>query len=173
METHDSSRRKRAPGKSSRERSSRHKSDERQARSGSDSNSVGGKLAQVPREDSVGSHERTPKKRGRPRGSAGGRADAARATSRTAKNSTSTTAARLRSGRARPNSRRATPRRKYGTRASEDVGLAMHEMKHGQLRLGRSGKKVTSRRQAIAIGLSKARREGVDVPPTTSARRSR
>lgn len=41
----------------------------------------------------------------------------------------------------------------------------MHEMKHGQLRSGGSGKKVTNPKQAIAIGLSKARREGAKVPP--------
>jgi hypothetical protein len=40
----------------------------------------------------------------------------------------------------------------------------MHEMKHGELRSGGSGKRVTSRKQAIAIGLSEARREGVKVP---------
>ncbi len=55
--------------------------------------------------------------------------------------------------------------RKYGPRASEDVREEMHEMKRGQLRMGRSGKKVTNPKQAIAIGLSKARREGGKVPP--------
>jgi hypothetical protein len=54
--------------------------------------------------------------------------------------------------------------RKYGAKASKKVGRAMHEMKRGQLRSGGSGKKVTSRKQAIAIGLSKARREGAKVP---------
>jgi hypothetical protein len=44
------------------------------------------------------------------------------------------------------------------------VELAMHEMKRGTLRSGRSGKKVTSREQAIAIGLSEARRDGAKVP---------
>lgn len=55
-------------------------------------------------------------------------------------------------------------RRRYGARASQDVELAMHEMKRGTLRSGRSGRKVTSREQAIAIGLSVARREGAKVP---------
>jgi hypothetical protein len=55
-------------------------------------------------------------------------------------------------------------KRRYGPKASRDVQLAMHEMKRGTLRSGRSGKKVTSRAQAIAIGLSEARREGVKVP---------
>jgi hypothetical protein len=44
----------------------------------------------------------------------------------------------------------------------------MHEMKRGKLRSGRSGKKVTSRKQAIAIGLSEARKEGKKVPPKKS-----
>lgn len=54
--------------------------------------------------------------------------------------------------------------RKYGKKASQEVGEAMHEMKHRKLRSGRSGKKVTSRKQAVAIGLSKARKEGARVP---------
>jgi Family of unknown function (DUF6496) len=55
--------------------------------------------------------------------------------------------------------------KKYGTKASTKVGRAMHEMKRGTLRSGGSNKKVTSREQAIAIGLSEARREGGKVPP--------
>jgi Family of unknown function (DUF6496) len=55
-------------------------------------------------------------------------------------------------------------RRKYGTKASEKVERAMHERKHGTLRSGRSGKRVTSRKQAIAIGLSEARDAGAKVP---------
>jgi hypothetical protein len=54
--------------------------------------------------------------------------------------------------------------RKYGKKAQEEVHEAMHEMKEGTLRSGRSGKKVTNPKQAIAIGLSKARREGGKVP---------
>jgi hypothetical protein len=54
-----------------------------------------------------------------------------------------------------------TPRRRRnGRKASEKVEKALHEMKRGRLRSGRSGKKVTSREQAIAIGLAQARREG-------------
>jgi len=52
----------------------------------------------------------------------------------------------------------------YGKKASEKVGRAMHEQKKGTLRSGKSGKKVTSRKQAIAIGLSEARRAGGKVP---------
>ena len=54
--------------------------------------------------------------------------------------------------------------KKYGRKASEKVERAMHERKHGTLRSDRSGKKVTSRRQAIAIGLSEARHAGAKVP---------
>jgi hypothetical protein len=53
---------------------------------------------------------------------------------------------------------------KYGRKASEKVEKAMHERKRGTLRSGSSGKKVRSRKQAIAIGLSEARREGGKVP---------
>jgi hypothetical protein len=53
---------------------------------------------------------------------------------------------------------------KYGRKASEKVERAMHERKRGTLRSGGSGKKVTSRKQAIAIGLSEARHEGAKVP---------
>jgi hypothetical protein len=55
-------------------------------------------------------------------------------------------------------------RRRYGRKASEKVAKAMHEMKRGRLRSGRSGKKVRSRKQAVAIGLSQARRSGGKVP---------
>jgi hypothetical protein len=53
--------------------------------------------------------------------------------------------------------------RKYGRKASRKVKQAMHERKRGKLRSG-SGKKVKSRKQAIAIGLSQARRAGAKVP---------
>ena len=54
--------------------------------------------------------------------------------------------------------------RRYGRKASAKVKRAMHEKKRGTLRSGRSGKKVKSRKQAIAIGLSEARKEGAKVP---------
>ena len=54
--------------------------------------------------------------------------------------------------------------RKYGKKASRKVKRAMHERKRGKLRSGRSGKRVKSRKQAIAIGLSEARRSGAKVP---------
>jgi hypothetical protein len=53
---------------------------------------------------------------------------------------------------------------RYGKKASDKVERAMHERKAGTLRSGSSGKKVTSRKQAIAIGLSEARRSGAKVP---------
>jgi Family of unknown function (DUF6496) len=55
-------------------------------------------------------------------------------------------------------------RRKYGKKASQKVERAMHERKRGTLKSGRSGKKVKSRKQAIAIGLSEARKAGAKVP---------
>jgi len=55
--------------------------------------------------------------------------------------------------------------RKYGKKAGQKVKRAMEEMKAGKLKSGRSGKKVTSRKQAIAIGLSEARAEGDKAPP--------
>jgi hypothetical protein len=69
---------------------------------------------------------------------------------------------------------------KYGRKAQQKVERAMHERKRGTLKSGRSGKRVTSRKQAIAIGLSEARRAGGKVPRrkkssgrTRSSRRSR
>jgi hypothetical protein len=60
--------------------------------------------------------------------------------------------------------RRSSMARKYSKGASKDVERAMRKRKKGTLRSGRSGKRVTSRKQAIAIGLSEARREGKKVP---------
>jgi hypothetical protein len=54
--------------------------------------------------------------------------------------------------------------RKYGAAARRQVKTEIHEMKEGKLKSGRSGKKVTSRKQAIAIGLSEARKKGAKVP---------
>jgi uncharacterized protein DUF6496 len=60
---------------------------------------------------------------------------------------------------------------KYSKRAGEKVERAMKEMKQGKLRSGRSGKKVTNPKQAIAIGLSEAREEGAKVPYKRTSRR--
>lgn len=59
---------------------------------------------------------------------------------------------------------------KYGKKASAKVKRAMHERKHGTLKSGRSGKKVKSRKQAIAIGLSEARKAGAKVPKRRKSR---
>ena len=58
---------------------------------------------------------------------------------------------------------------KYSKKSSDEVGKAMRERKKGKLKSGGSGKKVKSRKQAIAIGLSKARKKGAKVPPKKSA----
>jgi uncharacterized protein DUF6496 len=60
---------------------------------------------------------------------------------------------------------------RYGKKASQKVKRAMHERKRGTLRSGRSGRKVKSKKQAIAIGLSEARRSGGKVPRKKSSRR--
>lgn len=53
---------------------------------------------------------------------------------------------------------------KFGPKAQKKVEKAMHEMKEGKLKSGKSGKKVTSKKQAVAIGLSEARKAGGKVP---------
>ena len=63
---------------------------------------------------------------------------------------------------------------RYGKKAQDKVERAMHEMKRGELKSGRSGKKVTNPRQAVAIGLSEAREEGGKVPsPDSKSSRGR
>jgi hypothetical protein len=61
--------------------------------------------------------------------------------------------------------------RKYGKASGRKVKRALHEMKRGTLRSGRSGQRVNSRKQAIAIGLSEARRAGARVPKKSSRRK--
>jgi hypothetical protein len=60
---------------------------------------------------------------------------------------------------------------RYGKKAQRKVKRAMHEMKRGKLRSGRAGRKVKSRKQAIAIGLSEARRAGGKVPRKRKGKR--
>jgi hypothetical protein len=67
--------------------------------------------------------------------------------------------------------KKSTEPNKYGPKASEKVGEELHALERGELTSGRSGKKVTSRKQAIAIGLSEARRNGAKVPPNPNARK--
>ena len=61
---------------------------------------------------------------------------------------------------------------KYSKKAGEKVEKVMHEMKQGKLKSGRSGKKVKSRKQAIAIGLSEARKAGAKVPKKKAAKKT-
>ncbi len=61
---------------------------------------------------------------------------------------------------------------KYGRKAQQKVRKAMHERKHGTLKSGSSGRKVRSRKQAIAIGLSEARRAGAKVPSRAGRKKS-
>jgi hypothetical protein len=61
---------------------------------------------------------------------------------------------------------------RYGKKASDKVEKVMRERKKGTLKSGSSGKKVTSRKQAIAIGLSEARKAGAKVPARKSSKRS-
>lgn len=61
---------------------------------------------------------------------------------------------------------------KYSKKAQDKVEEVMHEKKRGTLKSGRSGKKVTSRKQAIAIGLSEAREAGAKVPPKKAAKKT-
>jgi len=65
---------------------------------------------------------------------------------------------------AKKKSGKRTGKKKYGSKASKTVKKVMHEKKQGTLRSGRSKKKVKSRKQAIAIGLSEARAAGAKVP---------
>lgn len=58
---------------------------------------------------------------------------------------------------------------RYGKRAQTSVKGAMHKRKQGTLKSGKSGKRVTSRKQAVAIGLSEARRKGAKVPKKNAA----
>ncbi len=67
--------------------------------------------------------------------------------------------------------RKSSGKRKYGKAASKRVGSAMRRRKKGTLKSGRSGKTVRSRKQAIAIGLSEARKKGAKVPPKRGARK--
>ena len=61
---------------------------------------------------------------------------------------------------------------RYSKKSGEEVKKAVHKQKKGTLKSGRSGKKVTSRKQAIAIGLSEARKKGAKAPKASSKRKS-
>src|SRR5580700_7019655 len=74
--------------------------------------------------------------------------------------------------RKKSSGRKASGGRKYSPLAGRKVKRAMHEEKRGTLKSGRSGKKVTSRKQAIAIGLSEARKAGAKVPKRSAPKRA-
>jgi hypothetical protein len=59
--------------------------------------------------------------------------------------------------------------KKYGEKAASTIGKAMHDYKHGELKSGKAGNKVKSRKQAIAIGISEARKKGAKVPNKKSS----
>jgi len=65
--------------------------------------------------------------------------------------------------------KKSSSKRKYSPKAQQSVEREMHEFKRGKLKSGRSGKKVTNPKQAIAIGLSEARRSGAKVPKKKAA----
>lgn len=67
--------------------------------------------------------------------------------------------------------KKASGKKKYGRKAAQKVKRALHEMKSGKLKSGRSNKTVKSRKQAIAIGLSEAREAGAKVPPAKKSKR--
>ena len=79
------------------------------------------------------------------------------------KTTTKKTAAK-KSGTKKSATKKSGSTRKYSPSASKNVETEMHEMKRGKLKSGRSGKKVTNPKQAIAIGLSEARKAGKKVP---------
>jgi hypothetical protein len=74
-----------------------------------------------------------------------------------------------RSGKSRSSSKKKSSGRKYSPKAQQSVEREMHEFKRGKLKSGRSGKKVTNPKQAIAIGLSEARRSGAKIPKKKAA----
>jgi hypothetical protein len=86
------------------------------------------------------------------------------ATRKAAKKTTSKKTAAKKTA-SKKSAKKASSTRKYSPAAGADVEREMKAMKQGKLKIGRSGKKVTNPKQAIAIGLSEARKEGKKVPP--------
>ncbi|MFO0663980.1 MAG: DUF6496 domain-containing protein [Polyangiaceae bacterium] len=93
------------------------------------------------------------------------------AAKKTAKKSAKKTAKKSAGQTAKKGARKSAKKRAYSPAASKKVEKAMHERKRGTLRSGGSGKKVTSKKQAIAIGLSEAREEGKKVPKKNARRK--
>lgn len=80
-------------------------------------------------------------------------------------------AAKKKAAKKKASKKKAAPKRKYSRKASKKVGRAVTKAKKGTLKSGGSGRKVTSRKQAIAIGLSEARKSGAKVPPAPKRKR--
>ncbi len=87
----------------------------------------------------------------------------------TARNSSGARGTGKKAARTHASAAKKSSRHKYGPESQKKVKEEMHEFKRGKLKMGRSGKKVKSREQAIAIGLSEARREGAKVPHKKAA----
>lgn len=104
---------------------------------------------------------------GRKTAASGGRKKSAHAKSRSGDRKKSTDGRK----KSRGGGKKSSGSRKYGKKSQEKVHRAMHEMQEGTLRSRGSGKKVTNRKQAIAIGLSEARRGGAKVPPRRRSRK--
>lgn len=80
-------------------------------------------------------------------------------------------AAKKKASKKKAGKKKAASKRKYSRKASKKVGTAVSKLKKGTLKSGRSGQKVKSRKQAIAIGLSEARKGGAKVPPAPKRKR--
>jgi hypothetical protein len=98
---------------------------------------------------------------------------AKKATSRGRRSGSRSNAGGSRKKRSSKTGSRKRSTKKYGPKAGEKVERAMRERKRGTLRSGSTGKRVTSRKQAIAIGLSEARRAGGKVPARPRAKKER
>ncbi len=90
---------------------------------------------------------------------------AAKAATKTATKTAAKNAVSKKAAAKKAVSKKAAPGRRYAPAASEQVATELHEMHEGKLTIGKSKKKVTNPKQAIAIGLAEARRAGADVPP--------
>ena len=93
------------------------------------------------------------------------KATVVRGAAKTAKKATTKKTAAKKAVSKKVAAKKAAPGRRYAPAASEQVATELHEMHEGKLTIGRSKKKVTNPKQAIAIGLAEARRAGADVPP--------
>jgi len=136
----------------------------RKKSSGGRKKSTGGrKKSTGGRKKSTGGRKKTSSSRGRKKSTDGRRK---KSSSNGRKKSSS-------NGRKKSTGGRKKGGRKYSKKAQKKVGRVMHEYKHGELKSGRSGRKVKNRKQAIAIGISEARREGDKAPRRRGGRRKK